>query len=95
MGISSQGKQTPNLALEFSNILCCEQQFPIYCLRSTRGLDMQLPAQARYPTGSSNHVGLWGEGMKAGTSCVEKHGPIPCSGLPTLNTHFFSRQVIS
>jgi hypothetical protein len=74
MEISSNGEQIPSLALGFSNILCCEQPFPINCLRPTRGLAIQLPAQVRY----SEHAGF-GEGMKADPSCGDKPGPIPRS----------------
>lgn len=74
MEISSNGEQNPSLALGFSNILCCEQPFPINCLRPTRGLAIQLPAQVRY----SEHAGFR-EGMKADPSCGDKPGPIPRS----------------
>lgn len=73
MGIRSNGEQIPSLALGFSNILCCELPFLIDCLRPTRGLVTQLPAQVRY----SEHAGF-GEGMKADSSCGDKPGPIPC-----------------
>lgn len=74
MGISSNGAQTLRLALEFSNILWREQPFSVSCLRPTRGLDGQLPAQVGY----SEHTGF-GEGMKADLSCGEKPEFIPCS----------------